>query len=131
MIFAVNNKIYVQSLHIVQNVQAGKYDGVLSSGKASASMKNNILRLQACPNPFASKLQWSFYLDKTSSLGLKVYDINMQLIYKPPQERMDCGKHFWTCNGKSNHGNALSLGFYFCKITDKERKGTILKLVKQ
>lgn len=84
------------------------------------------------PNPFKLNLQRTqirYYLENSSSVTIKIYDLNNQLVKIILNNLLKSeGEHtedFW--EGKNAAGDFVASGVYFCKI-DADGKNNILRI---
>jgi predicted outer membrane repeat protein len=92
----------------------------------------NVLALyQNHPNPFNPTTTISFILPERTMATLAIYDVGGRLVRMLVDEARDNGLNQATWDGKDAHGNPVSSGVYFYRLTagsqNLTRKMTLLK----
>jgi hypothetical protein len=85
---------------------------------------------QNYPNPFNSATRLAFYLPQSAPLKLEVYDMLGRKVRKLVDDNFAAGQHNITWDGRSDTGELLPSGIYFChlKSSDNEETRRLLKL---
>lgn len=69
------------------------------------------------PDPFSSATQMEYDLQRQGHVAVKVYNLVGQLVRILVDETEGPGTHVASWNGRSDSGNALAAGLYFCRVT--------------
>jgi hypothetical protein len=79
---------------------------------------------QNYPNPFNPETTISFFLPKSGTAELGIYNAKGQLVRTLNNGLLDSGEHRLVWNGKDNSGNNTASGLYFYKLTANGRSET-------
>jgi len=82
----------------------------------SAIADKEITNLSIFPNPFSSKINFSFYTENQETIDLKIYSISGQLVYQN-KGISNAGNNTMSWDGISNLGTKMAKGIYFYEIT--------------
>jgi hypothetical protein len=84
----------------------------------------------AYPNPFSESTQIEFELQQPQTIQIEIYNALGKKVKTLAAEKFRTGRHSILWNGRSDTGQKLSAGIYYCKITSNESSFS-LQLVKQ
>lgn len=87
---------------------------------AAPSIKNNLKNYtlyQNYPNPFNPATTIKFTLEKPESVNIKIYDIKGALIRELMNKKANAGSNKIVWDGKNEHGNIVTSGIYFYRIS--------------
>ncbi len=87
-----------------------------STGSETAPTITRMLN-QNYPNPFNPETTISFDLPKASHANLSVYNVKGQQVKTLVDGNLDFGKQNFVWNGTHNHGNPVTSGIYFYRLT--------------
>jgi hypothetical protein len=76
------------------------------------------------PNPFNTMTKISFYIDKTSTVEIKVYDIRGRSITALTGGVYQKGYHSITWNGTNGNGRDVASGIYFYRLVTEDQTFT-------
>jgi hypothetical protein len=79
----------------------------------------NTAGLHCFPNPFTDELNIETELQGGSQITIHVFSIGGQLIKIWEEKPLISGKHMISWDGKDQHGQPLSSGIYFIKVSGK------------
>lgn len=71
---------------------------------------------QNYPNPFNPSTTIAFDVPNGAHVGIKVYNVNGQLVKTLVDEYVEVGNHFVTWDGTDNNGNEITSGVYFYRL---------------
>ncbi len=77
---------------------------------------NNGKQFVNYPNPFSDKTTIEFELSKDETIQLNIYNAQGILIKTLINEKSHKGNNKITWDGRSDEGNMVSVGMYFCQI---------------
>lgn len=89
----------------------------LFESNENSSIPNNIIIKQNFPNPFNPSTSISFNIPSSSSLSLKIYDINGSLIRELFDGNLNAGEYQIVWDGKNSNDNFVATGTYFYQLT--------------
>ena len=75
---------------------------------------------QNWPNPFNRGTVIPYYLGKTSTIALAVYDLSGRKVRSLVEGKMDAGEHETVWDGKDEANRKVASGIYFCCLKGKE-----------
>ncbi len=74
------------------------------------------LDLCASPNPFRSSATISFELSEPGFTSIEVYDLSGRIVSTLESSKLAAGEHSVQWDGRSQNGEPVSAGLYFCRI---------------
>jgi len=78
---------------------------------------NKFKLLNNYPNPFNNQTIISAQIDKASDVSLQIFDILGREVFSTNREISSAGKVTFKWNGLNKHGEELSSGIYFYRVT--------------
>ena len=81
----------------------------------NAVIKNFYL-LKNYPNPFQSSTTISYTLPSEGTVEISVIDLFGKIVQTIPSGHQLPGEHFITWEGKTDNGQKVQTGIYFCKV---------------
>ena len=108
----VTEEIYIDDVKIQQE-ETGP-------STATPSIENNLKNYtlyQNYPNPFNPATTIKFTLEKTEAVNIKIYDIKGALIRELMNKKANAGLNKIVWDGKNEHGNLVTSGIYFYRIS--------------
>ncbi len=96
-------------------------DALLASASVSEISKTNNFNLKVTPNPVVKELNYSYSLDKSSSVNVEVFSVTGELMYTTTSMNQNAGDYNLTI------GEDLKLvnGMYILKMTSDSKIETI------
>ncbi len=70
----------------------------------------------AWPNPFNPSTNFSITLSQTSSVNIKIYDINGRTVRELGDYDLHAGQHLFSWDGVNSDGQATASGIYFINV---------------
>jgi len=77
---------------------------------------SHLLDLCASPNPFHSSAFISFELSEPGFTSIEVYDLSGRIVSTLENSELAAGEHSVQWDGRSQNGEPVSAGLYFCRI---------------
>jgi hypothetical protein len=74
------------------------------------------VRLTSYPNPFNPETTVSFYLPKSGSAELGIFNIKGELVKRYPSSHYNTGWHRMIWNGTDNNSRPIASGIYYLKL---------------
>jgi hypothetical protein len=72
---------------------------------------------QNTPNPFSPTTSIRFGVREPGPVALSIYDVSGRLVVKLLDEHRGAGDHETLWDGRNRHGEPVSAGVYFCRLT--------------
>ncbi len=82
----------------------------------TAALPANFVLEQNYPNPFNPSTTIAFSLPEASSITLRIYNINGQLVRTLLSNMLDAGNHSINWDGRSDNGTRASSGIYIYRV---------------
>ncbi|MFB6456069.1 fibronectin type III domain-containing protein [Chitinophaga sp. Hz27] len=111
---------------IQQNVVAYSPDAITKSAAANAS--EVFSNVTAFPNPFGEQININMTMKRSSSVYMEIFDLNGHLMYKEMLSTVPEG----ASTLRVYTGNKITVpGYYLIRLTDDQRKSTVIRAIKQ
>ena len=101
----------------MENKDFTRLKHMLDSTEAILSFPGRAVFLDNYPNPFSQKTMIRYFLNKTGTVGLKVYDQSGRLVKTLIDGTMNAGHGEIEWDGRDTKGQELASGVYFFRLT--------------
>ncbi len=100
----------------------------LSADDGSELAANSDIAIHAAPNPFTSRVHFTYELSSTMDVRLEVYTVEGRAIATLVDSRQDAGAHDISWDGKDEAGNKVPQGTYIYRFSGGsiKRSGSIV-----
>ena len=93
-----------------------EHDGTLETDYSNYTIPNHVSISQNFPNPFNPETQFSYTLNKSGTISLRIYDIMGKLIYTVYDGFQRSGNHNVLWDGLDQNKRPVSSGVYFYRL---------------
>jgi len=93
-----------------------EHDGTLSTDHVKHTIPEHVSITQNFPNPFNPETQFSYTLNKSGTISLRIYDIMGKLIYTVYDGFQRSGNHNVLWDGLDQNKRPVSSGVYFYRL---------------
>ena len=93
-----------------------EHDGTLETDYSNYTIPNHVSISQNFPNPFNPETQFSYTLNKSGTISLRIYDIMGKLIYTVYDGFQRSGNHNVLWTGLDQNKRPVSSGVYFYRL---------------
>ena len=93
-----------------------EHDGTLETDYSNYTIPNHVSISQNFPNPFNPETQFSYTLNKSGTISLRIYDIMGKLIYTVYDGFQRAGNHNVLWSGLDQNKRPVSSGVYFYRL---------------
>ena len=93
-----------------------EHDGTLETDYSNYTIPNHVSISQNFPNPFNPETQFSYTLNKSGTISLRIYDIMGKLIYTVYDGFQRSGNHNVLWEGLDQNKRPVSSGVYFYRL---------------
>ena len=93
-----------------------EHDGTLETDYSNYTIPNHVSISQNFPNPFNPETQFSYTLNKSGTISLRIYDIMGKLIYTVYDGFQRAGNHNVLWDGLDQNKRPVSSGVYFYRL---------------
>jgi hypothetical protein len=120
----VYHKLDASGKIVGQLREVPEFNSVSASLSGAGSLPQQYELGQNYPNPFNPTTDIEFALPKAGQVSLVVYNVLGQEVKSLVDGQMDAGNHTVTWDGTNSHGQSVSSGIYFYRLSAGEYNAT-------